>query len=367
MTETSFNAQVDNATRESSDNAKLAANPMVSVVMLAYRHEKYLAQAITSVLSQKTEYSYELIIGEDCSPDTTRDIALQFQRTHPDRIRVIYSDQNVGGLSNSERTIRAARGRYIAFCEGDDYWQSREKLQLQVDLMESSPTLSACHSDFDRRIGWRIKRNAHARRPPRFPAIGDAYPNVLRSWTVMTATAMYRGGLLKEYLNSDFNRSDFPFGDYNKLLFASIKGQIGYIPHSLATWRKVRGSASNSGFKSILRLRTAALECRQQFIAAFPIDIAVEKEAIALAHKDIMNAAFVAGDIPRYKESLHARKLLGYGESPWSDAWRLLCMQLKFPGILIRAYKTVLQVLATWDPTLIFGQISITLGRHRGE
>lgn len=363
MTETPLSLQADTTTHEVSDHTMLADTPMVSIVMLAYRHEKYLAQAIYGVLSQKTEYTYELMIGEDCSPDATRDIALRFQRAFPDRIRVIYSDQNVGGLNNSARTIRACRGRYIAFCEGDDYWQSPEKLQLQVELMESDHTLSACHSDFDRRIGWRVKKSSHARRPPSFPAIGDAYANALRAWTVMTATAMYRGELLKEYLDSEFNRSDFPFGDYTKLLYASVKGRIGYIPRSLATWRKVRGSASNSGFKSILRLRTAALECRQQFISAFPVDKAIEAQAIALAHKDIMNAAFLAGDIPRYKDSAQALKMLGFGEGTRKDAWRLLCMHMQIPLILIRAYKTALQTLATWDPNLTFRQQGAKLER----
>jgi hypothetical protein len=222
--------------------------------------------------------------------------------------------------------------------------------------MESNPHLSACHSDFDRRIGWRVKRSAHARRPPRFPAIDAAYPNALRAWSVMTATAMYRSDLLKEYLDSEFNRADFPFGDYNKLLFASTRGHIGYVPRSLATWRKVKGSASNAGFQSILRLRTAALECRQQFISKFPVDKSIEKEAISLAHKDIMNAAFLAGDTLRYKESLRAREALG-SPPTHRDGWRLFCMKAKVPLVAIRVYKTVLQSLATWDPTLSFDRL----------
>lgn len=355
MANASFTPEVA-AVHEVSDPVRLVAAPIVSVVMLAYRHERYLARAIEGILSQKTEYEYELLIGEDCSPDGTRAIALDFQQAYPERIRVIYSDANVGAFHNSQRAIRASRGRYIAFCEGDDYWQSPEKLQLQVNLMESNPEFSACHSDFDRRIGWRVKKNAHTRHPPRFPAAGAAYPNVLRAWSVMTATVMYRSDLLKEYLNSEFNRSDFPFGDYNKLLFASTRGRIGYVSQSLATWRKVRGSASNAGFRSILRLRTAALECREQFISRYPVDKAIEEEAISLAHKDIMNAAFLAGDIPRYNKSVQARHALGL-RATRKDAWRLFCMKTKAPLVAIRAYKIALQNLATWDPTLTLRQL----------
>jgi glycosyltransferase involved in cell wall biosynthesis len=355
MTEAHQNLLTEGGTVEVSEPAKLDIAPMVSVVMLAYQHECYLAQAIESVLSQRTEYSYELLIGEDCSLDSTRAIALHYQRAHPDHIRVIYSNRNVGAFRNSQRVIRASRGRYIAFCEGDDYWHSPEKLQLQIKLMNANPEYSACHSDFDRRIGWRIKRNAYARQPPRFPAIGAAYHNLLRAWSVMTATVMYRADILRAYLDTEFNRSDFPFGDYTKLLFASAHGNIGYIPQSLATWRKVPSSASNAGFRSILRLRTAALECRQQFIAAYPVEGGIETEAIALAHKDIMNAAFLAGDIPRYKESARAREALGLGATSRKDTWRLFCMATKAPLVAIRAYKTILQTLATWDPAITFG------------
>lgn len=364
MTDTSIDAICNALTHEVSDHTKLVNNPVVSVVMLAYRHEKYLAQAISGVLGQNTDYEYELVIGEDCSPDATRDIALQFQRMYPHRIRIIYSDKNVGTFRNSQRAILASRGRYIAFCEGDDYWQAPDKLQVQIDLLEADPDLSACHSDFDRRIGWRVKRSAHARHPPRFPAIGSAYVNALRAWSVMTATVIYRSEMLNEYLDSEFNRPDFPFGDYNKLLFASTKGQIGYVPRSLGTWRKVKGSASNAGFQSILRLRVAALECRQQFISRFPVDKEIENEAVALAHNDIMNAAFLAGDIPRYMESARARQTLGYGTITRIDSWRLWCMRNRAPLFLLRAYVTSLQALATWEPTLIFGHFWSRVGNR---
>ena len=101
-------------------------NPLVSVVMVTYNHEPYIAQAIEGVVSQETDFPIELIIGEDCSRDRTREIVLDFQRRYPEIIRVLASKKNAGGLPNARRTALAARGRYMAFCEGDDWWHRRE-------------------------------------------------------------------------------------------------------------------------------------------------------------------------------------------------------------------------------------------------
>src|ERR1017187_8487450 len=129
---------------EASDSTRLVPEPTVSVLMLTYNHESYLAKAIESVLQQTTKYRFELIIGEDCSTDKTRRIALEYQRRHPETIRVIYSESNVGAYSNGARLNQCSRGRYVAFCEGDDYWTSSTKLEKQVELLEANPDCCMC-------------------------------------------------------------------------------------------------------------------------------------------------------------------------------------------------------------------------------
>ena len=108
--------------QEISAPSVLSKNPLVSVKMITYNHAPYIAQAIEGVVKQETEYPFELIIGEDCSTDGTRDIGFEFQKKDPDIIRVITSDKNVGAKQNDYRTTKACRGKYIAFCDGDDYW-----------------------------------------------------------------------------------------------------------------------------------------------------------------------------------------------------------------------------------------------------
>jgi glycosyltransferase involved in cell wall biosynthesis len=123
--------------------------PMVSVRVATYNHEKYIAQCIEGILMQKTDFPFEVIIGEDFSTDRTRDIVLTYQQKYPHKIKILLSEQNLGGPRNSLRIQQACQGKYQAMCEGDDYWIDPLKLQKQVDFMEAHPDFSLCfHNSF---------------------------------------------------------------------------------------------------------------------------------------------------------------------------------------------------------------------------
>lgn len=119
------------------------SNVLVSVMMLTYNHAPYIAQAISSVLEQETEFPLELIICDDASTDGTQDIAREFAEKDN---RVVLSLQTVNTHFGKNFADGAAllRGRYVAFCEGDDYWTSKEKLQRQVSFLESNPDFTVC-------------------------------------------------------------------------------------------------------------------------------------------------------------------------------------------------------------------------------
>ncbi len=121
--------------------------PLVSVHIVTYNQEPYVARAIEGALQQQTDFKVEIVVGEDCSTDGTREIVLRYQRQHPARVRVITSERNVGALDNSNRVLKACRGRYLAFCDGDDYWTDPHKLQKQVDFLEAHPEYSLCCHD----------------------------------------------------------------------------------------------------------------------------------------------------------------------------------------------------------------------------
>ena len=110
--------------------------PLVSIIMITYNHERFIAQAIEGVLMQETGFPFELVIGEDCSTDGTRAVCEKYAREHPDRIRLLPAERNLGMNLNARRTLRACRGKYIANCEGDDLWTDAGKLQRQAEYLE---------------------------------------------------------------------------------------------------------------------------------------------------------------------------------------------------------------------------------------
>lgn len=110
--------------------------PLVSVCMTTYNHAPYLRQAVESVLSQQTLFDFELVLGEDCSTDLTAEICREYAAKYPGRVRLVTGARNVGWRANYRRTFDACRGKYVAYCDGDDWWTDPCKLQMQADLME---------------------------------------------------------------------------------------------------------------------------------------------------------------------------------------------------------------------------------------
>ena len=118
--------------------------PLVSIVCITYNHEPYLRQALDGFLMQRTTFPVEIILAEDCSSDGTRAICEEYLVKYPDKIKYIYRDHNVGYNENEYEAMCAADGKYIAYCEGDDYWTDPQKLQKQVDFLEAHPDYSVC-------------------------------------------------------------------------------------------------------------------------------------------------------------------------------------------------------------------------------
>lgn len=118
-------------------------NIMLSVICTTYGHEKYLRQALDSILMQKVSFPIEVLIGEDCSPDNSRSILKEYERKYPGFFTMIYRDQNIGATNNYFDLGMKSRGKYLAFLELDDYWTDCNKLQCQVDYLENNTNVYA--------------------------------------------------------------------------------------------------------------------------------------------------------------------------------------------------------------------------------
>lgn len=114
---------------------------MISICVPTYNHEKYICQALDSIYMQKTQYSYEVLVGEDCSTDNTRAVLKEWERTHPGNYQFFYRPTNMfsSEITNSTDLKLRARGKYIIILEGDDFWTDPEKLEKQVTFLENHP------------------------------------------------------------------------------------------------------------------------------------------------------------------------------------------------------------------------------------
>lgn len=113
--------------------------PLLSILCLTYNHEAFVAQTMESFLAQRTSFEIEVIVADDCSADGTLNVVQEFRQRFGGRLRVLRTDINLGVTRNFRRALLACRGRYVALCEGDDYWSGQDKLQRQVDFLEANP------------------------------------------------------------------------------------------------------------------------------------------------------------------------------------------------------------------------------------
>ncbi len=108
----------------------------VNVCVITYNHEEFIEKALASILNQKADFDFDIVIGDDCSSDKTKEIILKYKQRYPDLIRILFSEKNIGMRENFLRSLKACKGKYIAILEGDDYWTDEYKLQKQFDYLE---------------------------------------------------------------------------------------------------------------------------------------------------------------------------------------------------------------------------------------
>lgn len=122
--------------------------PMVSVIVLTYNHEKYIKQALDSILRQKVNFDYEILIGDDASTDNTVKVLKEYKSKYSKIIKLFLNEVNLGATRNAYNLLVNAKGKYLATCEGDDYWTDDNKLQIQVEFLEKNKELVGCSHYF---------------------------------------------------------------------------------------------------------------------------------------------------------------------------------------------------------------------------
>jgi glycosyltransferase involved in cell wall biosynthesis len=200
--------------------------------MITYNHENYIAQAIESVLMQQTTFDYELVIGEDCSSDKTREIILAIQERYPNKIRLLQSDRNLGMHKNYERTYAACEGQYVALLEGDDYWTASDKLQSQVNFLEARADCVICFHPVIAFYEKDAKQPSYVW-PPEAKAISNI-EDIIRSNYIPTCSVMFRNRLIDNY--PDWINS-MKIRDWLLHILHSQYGNIGCLDKIMAAYR----------------------------------------------------------------------------------------------------------------------------------
>ncbi|VGO21027.1 glycosyltransferase family 2 protein [Pontiella sulfatireligans] len=233
-------------------------DPLVSVCVITYNHAPYIRDCLDGVLSQKTDFPYEICIGEDESSDATREICKEYAKKYPDKIRlflrsredVLIINGRATGRYNFLETLKSCRGKYVARCEGDDYWIDPRKLAKQVGFLEKNPAFSLCYCNvfirhdkglfslcpgYSNNPFWSRKFGVGRVPENDLDALSLVHGNMLH-----TPGVVMRNSLTEEHFSSSLFRCSF-MADWPMNLCALQQGLGKFMNEPMAVYRVHRG------------------------------------------------------------------------------------------------------------------------------
>lgn len=236
--------------------------PLVSIICTTYNHECYIEKTILGFINQECEFNYEIIIHDDASTDNTAKIVQEYEKRYPHLIRGIYQKENQfsKGVSSTGIALTEAKGKYVALCEGDDYWNDSKKLRLQVDFLEKNTEYSACvHSGYLAYEDGTIKRRMFRS----FRTNQDvSTEEIIERWLFPTASIIYRRQCRPVY---DLGYGpNLPYGDFALMVYLACRGKIYYFDRPMCVYRTM--SKSSISLKRI-KNKEFAHERDERFIA----------------------------------------------------------------------------------------------------
>jgi len=215
--------------------------PLVSVVSITYNHEPYIRDCLEGFLMQKTDFPFEVIIHDDASTDHTADIIREYYEKRPDLFHVIIERENQysKGTEVSTPLIKMAQGKYIALCEGDDFWTDSLKLQKQFNFLEKKPDCSLCfHNVY-------IKTHDVKVYPLSFSSGYKTGKDVLKKWTIPTCSVLFRREVRDIFIPITEHEIRFYAGDIIVFLSAARIGHLYGLKDRMATYRRQPGGLTN--------------------------------------------------------------------------------------------------------------------------
>jgi len=210
----------------------------VTVICMAYNHEKYIKDALEGFVKQKTNFDYEVLVHDDASTDATASIIKEYARRYPDIIKPILQtvNQDSQGIDFfAEYMVPMAQGEYFARCEGDDYWTDENKLQLQVDFLDQHPEYSACvhnTSKLEMMTGKQTLMYEEGERDLHFSDVIQG-----GSCAYHTTSLVHRRDALWNVPDFVPNTEANGFGDYPWAIWFSLLGPIRFLDRNMSVYR----------------------------------------------------------------------------------------------------------------------------------
>lgn len=219
-------------------------NPLLSVIVLTYNQETTIGKTLDHILAQKVDFPFEVIVGEDASPDdNTRAVCERYAHKYPNIIHLMPATPNKGVVKNYEDCLKVCRGKYMAGCAGDDWWHNHNKLQMQVSFLEDNPDYGVVHSNVDT-FDHKNQKIIAARK--RNPPQGNVYKELFKYCFIFAPAAIYRRSLLAHINLEQIRNFGITIEDYPMWLEFAYHSKIGYIDVSTVTYCVIENSLSHS-------------------------------------------------------------------------------------------------------------------------
>ncbi len=209
----------------------MSSHPKVSVLVLTYNHEDLVADALDSALAQKTDFNYEIVIGDDHSTDQTTAILNQYKKRHPDKIRLLLQARNKGIRNNYFDTLKSCQGDYVAELHGDDYWTTTDKLQVISDFLDTHPECPMCIHN------TRIVHQDGKFKP--YNACPAGTKNLLSLEDLLITAKAFPSATTTRMrvAMAALDAPDIVLDDKTRAVLAARYGSVGYVDRVMAAWR----------------------------------------------------------------------------------------------------------------------------------
>lgn len=261
---------------------KMNNNEMIlSVCIRSYNQEHFICEALESVLVQKTDFPFEIIVSDDCSKDGTRDILKGYQSRYPDKIRLLLHDSNLGGPNNLRAVIEASKAKYVTCLDGDDFYTDEYKLQKQVDFLETHSEYAACfhntwYADEKGRLCGLFNR-------PDFHELHDAREFIRERWFVPIHSAILR----REYIEFPDWYNTVMNDDYVVHLSVAKHGPYYFMPDVMVAYRR-HSQNTSIAYRNQIVMNTQLCTILENMKPLYPAEYAEDFDARIAEYKAVI-------------------------------------------------------------------------------